>query len=215
MHHGYGEKGMKARGQPFPADHQAAVLALEPGKRPLRLIARDRFFDRPSPRPAAFPNAFGDLGANATRAEAPAKIFRIIPFIRGQHLEALARSAALPRAHAQGVQQWDDLGALVTIGRRGAYRQRHAGGIREGMDENAFAFPAMRHPFTAAFARGKTSRPQRRTATESGRVPRPAPAGALAWPPASRRPASAAATGGPRSWTPTAGREGGRTSGNR
>jgi hypothetical protein len=206
---------MKAGGPPFPADHQAAVLAVELGTRSLSLIARDHLFDRPSPRLAAFPDTLGDPGAKTTVAEAPAKIVGSRPILRGQHLEALARSALLPRAHAQGVQQRDDLGALVTIGRPGAYRQRHAGGVREGMDEHTFAFPAMRDPFTAAFARGKTSRPRRRTATESGRVLPRAQAGALAWQPASRRPANTAATGVRRSWTPIAGRGGGRTSGSR
>src|SRR5918911_689527 len=186
MNHGNGEKGIKASGQTLPADDQAAVLALEPGKGPLSLIARDLLFDRPSPRLAAFPDAFRNLGANAAGAEAPAEVFGIIAFIRCQHLEAFAWSALFTRTDVQGVQQWDDLGPLVSVRGRGARGQRHASTIREAMDEDTFAFPAIRDALTAAFARGKTKHPRRRTATESSHVPQQARGGVLAWQPASR-----------------------------
>src|SRR5688500_9091078 len=104
MHHGNGEKRIEARGQTFPADHQAAVLPLEPGQRPLGLVARDLLFDRPSPRLAAFPSAFEDLGPNAACSEASAEVCGIIALIRGQPLEALARSTLFPRADVQGLQ---------------------------------------------------------------------------------------------------------------
>jgi len=107
------------------------------------------------------------------------------------------------------------LGALIPIVGRGAHSQRHASGGREAVDEDAFAFPAIRDALTAAFARGKTSHPQRRTAIESARVPWLAQGAALAWQPASHRLASAAATDAPHFWTPIELPEGDRTSDSR
>jgi hypothetical protein len=49
---------------------------------------------------------------------------------------------------------------------------------------------ALRHARTAAWARGQTRHPRRRTATAACRVPRQARGGALAWRPASHRRAS-------------------------
>jgi hypothetical protein len=51
MNHGYGKKGIEAGGEPFPTYDQAAVLPLEPGKRPLGLVAGHVLFDRPPVRP--------------------------------------------------------------------------------------------------------------------------------------------------------------------
>ena len=113
----------------------------------------------------------------------------------------------------QGIQQREDLGTLVPIRGRGAHGQRHAGGIREGMDEETFAPPATRAPLTAACARGKTSHPRRRTAPELSRVPRRARGGALACRSASHQLASAAATNVRRAWRPIEGRVGDHTSG--
>jgi hypothetical protein len=192
MNHREGEERIEVGGEPFSADDQAAVLALEPCKRPLGLVARDIVFDRPSPPLTAFPDSFGYLGANAACAEATAEVFGIIALIRCQDPEPFARSALFPRADVQGIQQREDLGPLVPIRGRGARGQRHARGIREAMDEEAFTFPAIRNPLTAAFARGKTSHPRRRTATESSRAPQPARVGALAWQPACHQLASAA-----------------------
>jgi hypothetical protein len=143
MNHGNREKRIEASGQTFPVDDQATVVALEPGKRPLGLVARDIFFDRPSPRLAVFPSSFGPLGANAACAEALAKVFSIIPLIRGQQLESFARSALFTRADVQGIQQREDLGPLISRDGCGARGQRHASSICEAMDEEAFAFPAI------------------------------------------------------------------------
>jgi hypothetical protein len=180
MQQGDDEKCIEAGGQTFPADDQAAVLPLEPGKGALGLKARNVL---PEGTPTWFPGVphpLGNLGPNPTFPESLAKICGIIPFVHGQHLEPFAWSAPCTRADAQGIQQRDDLGPLVTIGGRGARGQRHASGVREAVDEDAFAFPAIRDALTAPFARGKRSHPQRRTATESSRVPRPAQVGALA-----------------------------------
>src|SRR5918999_5356090 len=198
----YGKKRVEASGETFPADNQAAVLALEPRKRPLGLITGHILFDRPPPRCAALPYPFGNLGPDAASAETMPKVCGVIPLIHCQHLGSFTRSAACASADVQGIQQREDLGPLVTIGRRGARGQRQARALREAMDEDAFAFAAIGDALTAAFSRGKTSRPRRRTATESCHVPQRARGGALASRPASRRPASAAATDAPRSWRP-------------
>jgi hypothetical protein len=215
MNYGNRTKRIEAGGEAFPAHDQPAVLALEPGKRSLSLIARDIFSDWPAARLMAFPYAFGNLGANPTCAKAATEVFGIITLIRCYRLESFARSALFPGADVQGIQQRDDLGPLVTISRRGARGQRHTRGICEAMDKDAFAFPAIRHALTAAFARGKTSHPRPRTATESCRAPQPARASALAWRPVSYQLASAAATDGRRSWRPIGAPEGGHTSGTR
>jgi hypothetical protein len=78
VNHGHGKKRVEAGGEPFPAHDQAAVLPLKPGKRPLDLVARDVRFDRPPPRCAAFPHAFGNLGPNAASAEAMPEVFGVI-----------------------------------------------------------------------------------------------------------------------------------------
>src|SRR5215475_10421191 len=105
MNHGHREKRIEACGETFPADHQAAVLALEPGKCPLSLIARDILFDWPAPRLAAFPDALRNLGADPTSTETTAEVLGIVTLIRGQHLEAFARSALFTGADVQGIQQ--------------------------------------------------------------------------------------------------------------
>jgi hypothetical protein len=215
MNHRNGEKRIEAGGQTFPADNQTAVLALEPGKPPLGLVAWDRLFDRPSPRHAAFPDAFGDLGANPVCAEAAAEVSGVIALIRCQHLEAFARAALFPHADVRGIQQRDNLGPLVPVRGRGTRGQRPASTVREAMDEDTFAFPVIRHPLTAAFAREKTSHPRRHTASESSLAPRRAQAGALAWRPASHRRASVAATDVRHSWRLIEARVGGHTSGSR
>ena len=157
---------MEARGQTFPADDHAAVLALEPGTRALGLDARDILFDRPAPERATFPDACGNLRADSPWAEATAEVLRSIALIRGQHLESCARSAPLTCADVQGLQPRDDWGALVPMGGRGACRQRHACGVREAVEKHALALAARRDALTAALARGNMGRPRRRTATE-------------------------------------------------
>jgi len=55
------------------------------------------------------------------------------------------------------IQQRDDVGPFVTTGGRCACRQWHASGVREAVDEDAFAFPAIGNALTTALARGKTN----------------------------------------------------------
>lgn len=202
MTHGHREQRIEAGSETFPADDQPAVLAVEPGNGPLGLGARDFLVDWPAPGRTAVPSSFGQLGANPARAPATAEVAGLIALIRRQPREACARSALFPGAAGQGSQPRDDLGPLVPMGGGRVRGQRQARGIREAMDADALALPALRHPRTAACARGKRRHPRPQTATASCRVPQRARIGAPAWQPASHRLASAAATGAPHFWRP-------------
>jgi hypothetical protein len=63
------------------------------------------------------------------------------------------------------------LRALIAIGWGGTVCERHTRSVYQAVDENALA--TVGYVFTAPCTRGKTSYPQRRTATES--VPRSSP----------------------------------------
>jgi hypothetical protein len=113
------------------------------------LEARDvRFHEAPTRR-SAFPYPFRELGADAPCTKALAQVFGVIAFIRRQHLEPFARSAASACAEVQRIQQRDDLGPFVTIRWGRARGQRHACGIREAVKKDAVAFPAIRAALTA------------------------------------------------------------------
>jgi hypothetical protein len=176
MNHGDGEKRIEACGETFPADDQAAVLPLEPRNCAPGLEARGILFNWAPTRPSGSPHPFGELGPDPASAESMTEVFGLIPLIRRQDLEPFARSAPFAGADVEGIQQWEDLGPLVTIRRRRARGQRHASAVREAVDENAFAFPAIH---------------RRRIATESSRVPRPARTGGLASQPESHHLANA------------------------
>ena len=213
MYDGNGKERIEAGGAPLPADDQAAVLVLEPGKRPLGLVARDSLFYGAPTWLAVFPHAFGDLRANPSLTKAPAEVSSIIPSICGQDLRPLARAAPLTSADVEAIQQREDLGPLVPIRGCCACGERHASGICETVHQDAFAFAAIGDPLTPALARGKTNSPPRRTATESSRVPRRVRGGARAWRPRCHQPASAVTTDGRHSWRPIGDREGDHTSG--
>jgi DNA methylase len=215
MNHRHGEKRVEACRKTFPADDQTAVLALEPGKCPFGLEARNILVDRPPTRLSGLPHPFGDLRADPPSTEALAQVFGVIAVVRRQHLESFARSAAFTRAEAEGIQQGEDLGALVPIGRRRAQGQWHASGVREAVDEHTFAFAAIRNTLTTAFARGNTSHPRPRTATESCRVLRQSRGFGRAWRRVCRPPASAATSDAQRSSRPIGGHGEDHTSGSR
>lgn len=145
--------------------------------------------------------------------EAMAERLRVVPLIRREHLEPLTRSAPSAGADAAGVHQGQDVGPLVTARRRGARGQWHARRVREDVDEDPLALPALGHALTVASPRGKKQHRPRRRATGSARVPRPARAHALAWRRAYHQPASAAALHGPHSWRPMEGSAEDHTSG--
>jgi hypothetical protein len=210
-----GETRVEAGREPFPTDGQAAVLALEPGTRPLGLGARNLCVDRPSPRLAARPHALRNLGADPALTATTAAVFRLGPLLRRQDQVAFARSTPVAGADVEGIQPRDDWRPLIPLGGRRARRQRPASRVCEAGDEEPFAVAARGDTLTPACARGNTRPPRPRTATESSRVPRLARIGALAWPRASPRPASAAATDAPRSGRPIDGRGGAHPNGSR
>jgi hypothetical protein len=213
MDHRHREKGVEAGREAFPADDQAAVLALEPRERPLALEARDLLFHGAPTRLSVFPGAFPDLGPDPAAAELMAGILGIIPLICRDDFEPLAWSAPFARTDTKTIQQRDDLSPLVTIGGRRACGQRHTRRICQTVDEDAFTLPAMGDALTPALARGKMSRPRPHTATELSHALRLGRVGGLASRRGSRRPTSAAATNVPRSSKPTVARAGDRTSG--
>jgi hypothetical protein len=77
MNNRHGEKRVEACGETFPADDQAAIFTLEPGKRPLGLEARHLLFDGPPPRFAALPHPLRHLGTDPACAEALAQVFGV------------------------------------------------------------------------------------------------------------------------------------------
>jgi hypothetical protein len=98
MDHRDSKKRVQAYRETFPAHDQSAILALEPGKRPLSLEARDGPFDRAPTRLFGFPHPCGNLWADPASAEVLAKLFGVIAFLRSQHFEPFARSAPFTRA---------------------------------------------------------------------------------------------------------------------
>jgi len=63
------QKRFKARRDALPADHQATVFLLEPGKRALSLEARDNFLDRSAAIFLGLPDPLRDLCSNPTLAQ--------------------------------------------------------------------------------------------------------------------------------------------------
>ena len=96
MDRGDRQERLEARGNALPADYQAAILLLEPGKGALRLESRHHLFDRSTTRFLRLPDTLGDLGPDAPLPELLTQRFRIIPFLRCDDLEPFAGSA--PRA---------------------------------------------------------------------------------------------------------------------
>jgi hypothetical protein len=66
MDRGDRKKRLKARRDTLPADDQAAILLLEPGKCPLGLEPWHHFFDRSTPIFLGLPDALGDLRPDPT-----------------------------------------------------------------------------------------------------------------------------------------------------
>lgn len=106
----------------FPADNQAAILALKPGECPFSLNARGSLFDRSATELPRLPHPVRDLGANPACSEALAKPLGSIPFSGRHDLGPFTWSAPLACADAHGIQQGDDLGPLAAIRWRGTHR---------------------------------------------------------------------------------------------
>ena len=109
MHHRKGKKRVEASRAAFPADHQAAVLALEPRQCPFDLDARDVLFHGAPTPLVGLPHPLRKLGSHPTLPESIAKLFGGIPLIRRQYREPFARSAPLACADVPRIQQREDL----------------------------------------------------------------------------------------------------------
>jgi hypothetical protein len=92
------EKRVKAGAETFPADNQAAVLALQPRKRSLSLKAGDILFEGAPTWFFDFPDPFRNLRPDPALPEAMAEGFRVVPLIRRDDLEPLARVNGADRA---------------------------------------------------------------------------------------------------------------------
>jgi hypothetical protein len=86
------QKRVKASRNALPADHQAAILLLEPGKGALGLKPGHDFFDRSAPVFLGLPDPLRKLRPNPTLAQGLAQGFRIIPFIRRENLQPFTRT---------------------------------------------------------------------------------------------------------------------------
>jgi hypothetical protein len=96
-----------------------------------------------------------DLGAQTTCAKALTKGLGVIACSRRQPLEPFARSAALTRVDVQGIQQRDDVRPLIPMRWSRAHGQGPARGVREAVEEEALACPALGDALAAPLARGK------------------------------------------------------------
>ena len=208
MDHGDDTERVEAGGEALPPHDHAPVLPVAPGKRPRTWGARAVLVDRASAPLVGFPAAWGHLGAEPTCAEATTAVLGLIPLLRRDDLEPFARSALLAGAHVEGVQQRDGRGSRIAMRGRRPRGQWQAGPSSEAVDEAPVPLPARGDPRTTALARGQRRGRGPRTASDSSRAPRPAPAGGLAGPRGGHRPASAATTGVRHSWRPMGGHEG-------
>ena len=79
---------LKAGRNALPADHQTAILFLEPGKGPLRLESRDDFFDGSPPIFLGLPDPLWNLRTDTSLSQLLPERFGIIAFIRRDDLQA-------------------------------------------------------------------------------------------------------------------------------
>ena len=101
--HGHGKKRVKASSETFPAHDQAAVLPLQPGKRPLNLEARNSLFDRPPPRLAARPHSFAIRHRLRPLSDQPDVFNGLQDWLPAtvDELRPIGRQAWLPLLHVQ------------------------------------------------------------------------------------------------------------------
>src|SRR5882724_7173509 len=100
-----GQKRRKAGRKALPADHQAAILLLEPGKRMLSLEPGHRLFNGSAAGFLGLPDALGNLRPNATPPEPLPQGFRIVSFIGGKDFETFAGAAPGARPHLDRIKQ--------------------------------------------------------------------------------------------------------------
>src|SRR6266571_1733257 len=89
------QKRLKACGHALPADHQAAILLLEPGTCALGLASWDDFFDWSAPVVLRLPDPLRDLRPDTPLPELLPQRFRLIALLPAGD----ARAATLPRGN--------------------------------------------------------------------------------------------------------------------
>jgi len=92
--------------------------------------------------------------------------FRIIALIRRDDFETFAWATPFAGAELHRIEQRQDLGTLILVGRRDAIGQRHSLRLCEAVDENALAFPPVGDALATPLARGKKRHPRRHTPNE-------------------------------------------------
>src|ERR687884_1678487 len=104
MDRGDRQKRVEACRNALPSDHQAAILLLEPGKRPLSLESWHHFFDRSATIFLGLPDALRELCPDPPFPELLPERFGIIAFIRRNDLKAFARTAAVAGANLDRIK---------------------------------------------------------------------------------------------------------------
>src|SRR5690349_17971506 len=192
VNRGESQECVETCGDALPADDQATVFLLKPGKGPLSLEPWHHLCDGPTTIFLGLPDALRDLRSDPSLPELLAQRFRIIPFIRGDDAQPFAGTAPFARADLDRIKQRQHLCPLVPIGRRSAVGQGHAAALGQAVDENPFAFPAAGDALAAPLPRGKKRHPRRHTPNESCHVLRQYRESAPAWRPKCHPPATVA-----------------------
>jgi hypothetical protein len=145
----------KAGAEALPTHDQTAILLLKPGTGPLGLETGHADLDGSTTRLLRLPDPFRDLCPDAPCAELRTKVFGIIPFISGNDLRTLPGASTPAGSEVDRVQQRHDLGAFIVICSRRAVRQRHAGRVRETVDEDSLTLPPRVTPSPPPLPGGK------------------------------------------------------------
>jgi len=98
VNRGESQECLETCGDALPADDQATVFLLKPGKGPLGLEPWNRLCDGPTTIFLGLPDALRDLCPDPPLPELLAQRFRIIAFIRGDHFQTFAGTAPCARA---------------------------------------------------------------------------------------------------------------------
>ena len=135
------QKRLKAGGNTLPTHHQATVFLLEPGKGPLGLESWDDLFHWSPTIFLGLPDALRELRPEPTLPELLAEGLCSIPFVCRDVLETLAGAPCCAWAPLDRLEPWEDLGALIPVGRCDAMCPRHPVALGEAVDEEALALP--------------------------------------------------------------------------
>jgi hypothetical protein len=95
VNRGKSQECLEAGGDALPADDQATVLLLPPGKGPLRLEPWDHLFDRAATMLLGLPDALRALRPDPALPEVLPEPFGIIPFIRRDDAQPFAGTASM------------------------------------------------------------------------------------------------------------------------